>query len=141
MVNIKGEPVHVFVVHLSPNNLFNYPISEFVSLAKERYARRAAEVVRLQDEISGLKEPVLLMCDCNLTDTSEAYTHLDTFLKDSYREAGWGLGHTLQPPHVPFPIQRIDYVWHSDDFMAIEAYVGQNGASDHLPIVAKLRIN
>jgi len=139
IVNIDGESVHVFVVHLSPNNLFNHPISEFVSLARERYGRRAAEFARLKEEISGLEEPVLLMCDCNLTDTSEVYAHLDTFLDDSFQEIGWGFGHTFLPPQAPFPIQRIDYVWHSADFLVTEAFVGQDGASDHLPIIAKLR--
>jgi vancomycin resistance protein VanJ len=140
IVNINGEHVHIFVVHLSPNNFLQYPRSQFVSLVIERYGRRATEVARLETEISDLNEPVLLMCDCNLTDTSEAYTHLDTFLIDSFREAGWGLGHTFYPPTAPFPLQRIDYVWHSDDFVAIEAFVGEDGNSDHLPIVAKLRL-
>jgi endonuclease/exonuclease/phosphatase (EEP) superfamily protein YafD len=36
------------------------------------------------------------------------------------------------------PIQRIDYVWHSEEWIALEAFVGQDGHSDHLPIVAKL---
>jgi len=139
VINSEGERVHVFVIHLSPNNLFDYPTSEFVPLAIERYNRRANEVARLKDIISGLNEPVLLMCDCNLTDTSEAYAILDTFLDDSFREAGWGFGHTLQPRQAPFPIQRIDYVWHSADFAATEAFVEQDGASDHLPMVAKLR--
>ena len=140
IVNINGERVHVFVVHLSPNNFFQYPKSQFVPLVIERYGRRAAEVAHLEAEISSLNEPVLLMCDCNLTDTSEAYAHLDEFLIDSFREAGWGLGHTLYPPTAPFPLQRIDYVWHSDDFVAIEAFVGQDGNSDHLPMVTKLRL-
>lgn len=139
-IDLEGRRVHVFVVHLSPNNFSDCPVAEFVPLVIERYGRRAAEVSRLQQEIADLAEPVLLMCDCNLTDTSEAYTHLDGFLRDSFREAGWGFGHTLHPTNAPFPLQRIDYVWHSDDWVAIEAYVGQAGGSDHLPAVAKLEL-
>ena len=59
---------------------------------------------------------------------------------DSFSEVGWGVGHTFYPPQLPFPIQRIDYVWHSEDFRATQAYVGEDGGSDHLPIVAKLRL-
>jgi vancomycin resistance protein VanJ len=139
-VNINGEGVHVFVVHLSANQFFDNPASQFVSLVIERYGRRAAEVTRLEEEVANLTEPTLLMCDCNLTDTSEAYVRLDTFLNDSFREAGWGFGHTFHPLSAPFPLQRIDYVWHSDDFVATEAFVGQEGHSDHLPVVAKLRL-
>lgn len=140
LVNINGERIHVFVVHLSPNQFFDNPVDQLVPLVKERYGRRAAEVALLQKKIVGLEEPILLMCDCNLTDTSEAYARLNSFLNDSFREAGWGFGHTFHPPIAPLPIQRIDYVWHSDEFIATEAFVGQHGASDHLPIVAKLKL-
>jgi len=74
------------------------------------------------------------------TDTSEAYARLNTVLDDSFREVGWGFGHTLNSPEIPFPTNRADYVWHSDDFVAVEALVGQEGSSDHLPMVAKLRL-
>jgi endonuclease/exonuclease/phosphatase (EEP) superfamily protein YafD len=141
IVQMDGEKVHIYVVHLSPNNFFDYPITEFVTLVKERYGRRESETIRLKQIIQDLDRPVLLMCDCNMTDTSETYARLDSVLNDSFSEAGWGIGHTLYPPQLPFPIQRIDYVWHSEDFTAIQAYVGQDGGSDHLPIVAKLRLN
>ena len=110
-----------------------------MTLVKERYGHREKETMQLKQMIQDLDGPVLLMCDCNMTDTSEAYARLDTVLDDSFRETGWGMGHTLQPPQL-FPVQRIDYVWHTDEFEALYAYVGQDGGSDHLPIVAKLRL-
>jgi vancomycin resistance protein VanJ len=140
VVQLEGTKIHIIVVHLSPNNFFNHSTTEFVTLVKERYCRREKETVQLRQMIRELDEPVLLMCDCNLTDTSEAYARLDTVLDDSFSEAGWGMGHTLQPPQLSFPIQRIDYVWHTDEFEAIYASIGQDGGSDHLPIVAKLRL-
>jgi len=39
---------------------------------------------------------------------------------------------------VPFPTQRIDYIWHSAGLAAGTAEVGQAGGSDHLPVVARL---
>jgi vancomycin resistance protein VanJ len=132
-IKIEGRRVHVFVVHLSPNNFFTASITELIPLVVERYGRRAAEV-------TALREPVLLLCDCNLTDTSEAYARLSRFLHDSFREVGWGMGHTSYPPQLPFPVQRVDYVWHSAEFVALEAFVGPEGGSDHLPIVAKLKL-
>jgi vancomycin resistance protein VanJ len=139
-VNMEGRRIHVFVVHLSPNNFLEHPVAEYPALAMERYGRRAAEAVRLREEIAGLDEPFVLMCDCNLTDTSEAYGRLRGFMRDSFREAGWGFRHTLNIPTVPFPVQRLDYVWHSDKFVAVDAFVGQAGGSDHLPAVAKFRL-
>ncbi len=141
IVRVEGEVVHIFVVHLSPNNFFDHSIAEFVPLVKERYGRRERETIRLKQLIQNLDGPILLMCDCNMTDTSEAYARLDTVVNDSFSQAGWGVGHTFHPPQIPFPIQRIDYVWHSQDFTATQAYVGQSGGSDHLPIVAKLKLN
>ena len=135
---IDGIRIHFFVVHLSPNNFFQVPVAEMIPRVIERYGQRMSEVNHLEEEVTTLTEPVVLLCDCNLTDTSEAYAHLTSFLDDSFVEVGWGMRHTLQPPQFPFPIQRIDYVWHSNDFVAIEALIGQSGESDHLPVVAKL---
>ncbi len=139
-VNREGKRIHVFVVHLSANNFLDRPVAEYPALTVERYGRRAAEAVRLREEIAGLDEPFVLMCDCNLTDTSEAYSRLREFMSDSFREAGWGFRHTLNIPVVPFPVQRLDYVWYSNKFVAVDAFVGQAGGSDHLPAVAKLRL-
>jgi endonuclease/exonuclease/phosphatase (EEP) superfamily protein YafD len=139
VVRMEVTEVHVIVVHLSPNNFFNQSTTAFVTLVKERYGNRKNETMQLTQMIRDLDGPVLLLCDCNMTDTSEAYARLDTVLDDSFSEAGWEMGHTLQPPPLSFPIQRIDYVWHTDEFEAIDAYVGQDGGSDHLPIIAKLR--
>ena len=138
VVIIEGQRVHLFVVHLTPNQVFSHPLAEFAPLIKERYGRRASEVAWLKAKIDAIEEPVLLLCDCNLTDTAQVHAQFSTFLKDSFQEAGWGFGHTFQPPVVSVPIQRIDYIWHSDEFIALEAFVGLDGGSDHLPTVAKL---
>jgi endonuclease/exonuclease/phosphatase (EEP) superfamily protein YafD len=88
VITIEKRRAHVFIVHLSPNNFFSYPLAEFVPLVIERYKSRATEVSRLEAEVGALNEPVLLVCDCNMTDTSETYTHLSSFLSDSFHEAG-----------------------------------------------------
>jgi endonuclease/exonuclease/phosphatase (EEP) superfamily protein YafD len=90
--------------------------------------------------INALHEPALLLCDCNLTDTSQAYAQLAAFLVDSFREAGWGFGHSSFGRRPPFLGQRLDYIWHSDRLTAIEARVGPDGGSDHRPVVVKLAL-
>jgi endonuclease/exonuclease/phosphatase (EEP) superfamily protein YafD len=138
VINVNGQRIQFFVVHHTPKQFFERPNAEFMPMVKERYARRANEIAQLRTTIAKIDEPVLLFCDCNLTDTSEAHAQFSTFLVDSFGEAGWGFGNTFQPPVVSMPIQRIDYVWHSEEWIALEAFVGQDGHSDHLPIVAKL---
>jgi endonuclease/exonuclease/phosphatase (EEP) superfamily protein YafD len=139
-LRVDGARLHVFVVHLSPNGLGRNPVDQYVRLAQERFAQRAAEVARLEQALRALSEPALLLCDCNLTDTSQAYARLATFMSDSFREAGWGFGHSSFSRRPPFQAQRLDYVWHSDRLVALEAAVGPDGGSDHRPVIARLAL-
>lgn len=139
VVNVEGRRLHVLVAHLSANNMLNFPREQFVGLVKERYAYRSAETARLAELLRGLNEPAVLMCDCNLADTSQAYANLASAATDSFVEAGWGFGHSLSIEAVDFPIQRIDYVWHTAGLVALEADVGQPTGSDHLPVWATLQ--
>jgi endonuclease/exonuclease/phosphatase (EEP) superfamily protein YafD len=136
---VNGERLHVVVAHLSPNHLFKNPAIGLETAASAAFARRTAEIAFLREELHSLSEPALLLCDCNLTDTSQAHAELGAFLADSFREAGWGLGNTNYASTIPFPMQRIDYIWHSAGLIAIAAEVGQAGGSDHLPVVVRLR--
>ena len=139
-LRVNGQQLHVVVAHLTPNHLFKNPAINLETAASDAFARRAAEIAFLHEELYGLSEPALLLCDCNLTDTSQAYAELGSFLSDSFREAGWGLRQTNYASGVPFPMQRIDYVWHNVGLIAIAAEVGQAGGSDHLPVVVRLRL-
>lgn len=137
-IDWNGQPIHVFVAHLSSNNLFNHSLKTMPQLTRERYAQRADQVTRLEDLLDAISDPIILLCDCNFTDTSEAYGRLNTRLNDSYKKPGWGTGHTLYTRGIPFRVQRVDYVWHSDHFIALRSFVGQDGGSDHRPVVSTL---
>jgi vancomycin resistance protein VanJ len=139
-LRVNGQRLHVFVAHLTPNHLFKDPTINLETAASDAFARRAAEIAFLREELHDLSEPALLLCDCNLTDTSQAHAELGSFLSDSFREAGWGLRNTNDATSLLFPMQRIDYVWHSAGLIAIAAEVGQAGGSDHLPVVVHLRL-
>jgi endonuclease/exonuclease/phosphatase (EEP) superfamily protein YafD len=141
LLRASGQRLHVFVAHLSPNHLFKDPSAGAAAATRRAYAARAAEVARLREEIGRLREPAILLCDCNLTDTSQAYAELRAFLADSFREVGWGLRHTSYAAGLPFPAQRIDYVWHNQGLAAIAAEVGQAGGSDHHPVVVRLTLS
>ncbi|MBF2018365.1 MAG: endonuclease/exonuclease/phosphatase family protein [Rivularia sp. T60_A2020_040] len=130
----NGEPLEAIVAHLTPN----YPHYKFFKLAKYWYTSRAAEVSYLTNMIKQYNQPVIFMCDCNFTDTSENYSQMHHVMRDSFHEAGWGFGHTYLSPL--FPIVRIDYIWHTKQLQAIDAYVGKEAGSDHLPVVAKLQL-
>lgn len=75
-------------------------------------------------------------------------------LADSWREVGWGLGHTFpgtassgSSRHrvagilVPKWLIRIDYIFHSPQWQALEAWIGSwDEVSDHRPVLARLSI-
>lgn len=132
----------LLVTHLAPNNMFNFAPKEWIPLSRQRYAQRLDQVRQIQRVVETAQQQttqatVLMLCDCNMTDTSETYHELERVLSDSFREVGWGLGHTI-PADQGIPLQRIDYVWHSRDIEAIAAEVGDDGGSDHFPLVVTL---
>jgi vancomycin resistance protein VanJ len=137
-LSVNGRQLHVFVAHLTPNHLFKNPSIDLATATSDAFARRSAEIAFLHEQLRGLNEPALLLCDCNLTDTSQAHADLATFLTDSFREAGWGLRNTSDA--TSFPLQRIDYVWHSAGLAAIATDLGQAGGSDHLPVIVRLSL-
>jgi len=137
-LRMNGQQLHVFVAHLTPNHLFKNPAFDLATAATNAFARRATEVAFLNEQLRGLSGPILLLCDCNLTDTSQAHAELGMFLSDSFDEAGWGLRNTNDA--ISLPLQRIDYVWHSAGLTAVAADVGQAGGSDHLPVVVRLQL-
>jgi vancomycin resistance protein VanJ len=94
--------------------------------------------------------PVILAGDFNTSEFSDAYRCVAQRLRDSYREVGWGTGDTWpaqDTKHIQSrwlqalaPVTRIDYVFHSRHWDAIEAQVLKIATgSDHRPVVATLR--
>jgi endonuclease/exonuclease/phosphatase (EEP) superfamily protein YafD len=140
-VDLATQPVTVLVVHLTPNLLFHTPVQQWPAYAQMNYAQRQAEIVQLSALVQAEQRPVLVLCDCNLSDTSEAYHRLRTVLQDTFADGGWGLGHTVILGGVPIPLQRLDYIWRSRAWLAITARVGGSaGGSDHRPVIATVRL-
>lgn len=136
-VRYGNQGISVLVTHLTPNNI---PLDQLVTETIDRYTRRAVETTFLTKFISDQSLPTLMLCDCNMTDSSETYHELRKVLKDSFQERGQGIGHTLINSSIPFPVQRLDYVWHTSALQPLEAFVGSDGGSDHLPVVASFKI-
>ncbi|PZV07561.1 MAG: hypothetical protein DCF32_07015 [Leptolyngbya sp.] len=139
VMDLEGTPLSVIVAHLAPNNMPLLPLGEFVEQTKDRYARRAAEVELLKQAVQTRDRPTVILCDCNMTDTSQTHAELRSVLTDSFQQVGWGWGHSLRVGGIPWPLQRVDYVWHTADLQSVSAQVGDRGGSDHYPVVATLR--
>ena len=93
---------------------------------------------------------MILAGDFNTSEFSDAYRCVAQRLRDSYREVGWGTGTHLAgaaDEHIQSrwlqllaPVTRIDYVFHSHHWDAVEAQVlKMDTGSDHRPVVATLQ--
>ena len=129
--------VTVIVAHLAPPNMLTFPLRDFVPLARRRFETRRAETAFLQMTGATETDPALLLCDCNLSDSSKTYQTLASSWRDSFAEREWGFGHTLKIL-LPVPLQRYDYIWHNDALRVSGFRIGADSGSDHLPVIAIL---
>jgi endonuclease/exonuclease/phosphatase (EEP) superfamily protein YafD len=127
---------HPFATNLGPPDHMQWSLRE-----RERQAQA------IVDFVTAYPGPLIAPVDLNATDQSTTYTLVTGVLKDSWREAGWGVGHTfpgapspdLNGIPIPMWLVRIDYVFHSHHWQATSAWIGPwDGASNHRPIVTKL---
>ncbi|NOZ05535.1 MAG: hypothetical protein GXP41_04165 [Chloroflexi bacterium] len=104
---------------------------------------RRREIRQSLDYLAADSGPAVLLGDFNLTDQHQTYQVItkDYGYKDSFREAGWGLGFTFPARGSLFPFIRIDYVFHSPDIEASAAHVlPDNNGSDHRPLLVDLNL-
>lgn len=99
--------------------------------------------------------PAVVLGDFNLPDRHALYNRLCAAgLVDAFRAAGAGRGstlplrpghssrHRLRLPRVPLPpVLRVDYIFHTRELGTEAAWLGPDGGSDHLPVLARLRLH
>ena len=135
-VDVDGIPVTVISAHPPPP----FSISEF-QYKSFRYEETSKLIALTSQE-----QPALILGDFNITDQTSVYRLLiDAGFQDTYREVGWGFGYTwpvrIRAVDWPMPLMRIDFIWHTDNFQAVSAWVGPKTVSDHLPVIADLILN
>lgn len=100
-------------------------------------------------------QPAVLLGDLNMTPRNPGYRRIVGHgLIDAFAARGEGRGFTFpvrlayrrhQPGERPslvrtVPVLRYDYVWHTPDIEALACWVGPDVGSDHLPVLARLRL-
>ena len=94
--------------------------------------------------VRSVEGPQLVTGDFNQTEWSPSYPLVTAELRDSFREAGWGFGHTFPSTlswarwDISLPLLRIDYIFHSGELLAQDARVGPASRSQHLPVIVDL---
>lgn len=115
---------------------------------------REGQAQSLIDLATRLDGPIIFGGDANLTSLSGGYKIITRELRDSWREAGFGFGHTFPGSNVsgnpfyrwgPFSaprwLVRIDYIFVSDEWMIVDARVAEfDGGSDHRGVIVELAL-
>lgn len=124
-----GVRMHVIIVHPPPP-------------APQELNARASQMEQLR-RLVALPEPLLLMGDMNMVHWQQGYRDLLTAgLLDAFAEAGRGSSLTFPTRRGSLPLRpmlRLDYIFHSTELTALEAWVGADGGSDHLPLFARFQ--
>ena len=148
MLNWNGIEITLLHPHPFATNLSSIRTMEWTIRERERQARAMVDFVQTHPG------PLVAPIDLNAGDQSVAYSIVTGVLVDSWREAGWGLGHTfpgsdspgssrprLAGVPVPMWLARIDHIFHSRHWQAASAWLGPwDGVSDHRPAVARLML-
>ena len=94
-------------------------------------------------EFASSGQDIILIGDFNLTDQNEGYEILrGGGWVDAFRSAGRGFGLTYPKrswsgPNL-LPLVRIDFIFVTPGIHPVEAWVGEDGGSDHLPVLAEV---
>jgi endonuclease/exonuclease/phosphatase (EEP) superfamily protein YafD len=144
----NGTPVTVMNLHAISPNFLPSKMAETIR-ERERQAQTIATIAKRNST------PFVALGDFNAGDQSTAYGIVTQELTDSWREAGWGLGHTFPgiivdslpraihdglsvagwetptPANpntgitVPLWLVRLDYIFHSHHWQAANVQIGQ----------------
>ncbi|GAB4478756.1 MAG: endonuclease/exonuclease/phosphatase family protein [Anaerolineae bacterium] len=134
-LDVEGMPLRVVIAHP--------PRPNFIGGRYYYHPGAAEDIVELVG-MATAGGPAILLGDFNLTDRHPSYRVItEAGLTDSFREAGWGLGVTFPVwagrAALPLPpLVRIDYVFHTAEFVVVNARVAADTGSDHLPLVVDL---
>ena len=146
-LDLNGAPVHVFAMHPSaPDVVFRETVPIGINDQRPR-----AQLVATAELVRTLTGPRIMLGDFNMSDQSPGYAQVTRGLRDAFAEAGFGPGFTWPVANsrntlrrwgwgTPFPLVRIDYILHSDEFAAVDARVNCESNSDHCFIVADLSL-
>lgn len=150
VIDLDGTPVALYNAH---------PVHPFLFHAEGipgfDPSRRRQEIDVVLGRAAAEAGPVVIAGDFNMTDQTDDYRLITARYGDAYRAAGWGMGFTfpaldtrqarpLPLRDLPLPIRplaRLDYVFHSEQFQAVEARVWPtSGGSDHRPLLVRLAL-
>lgn len=102
------------------------------------FLKHQQQLEKILPYIQNSPYPVILAGDFNSVPNSYEYRQITYWLKDTYREVGRTTGTSFHGYKYPI---RIDYIFHSDDFLPVSYKVRTDlKFSDHYPIIAEFKL-
>ena len=149
-LDIGGEVLRVYNCHFESYSLSiprlvkaftsreDGKVQEAEEKMRNSITRRPQQVDKVLDDIKNSPVESIVTGDFNDTPISYTYQRLKQGNKDSFIEAGKGMGGTYSGL---WPFIRIDYVLLPEKCDALYHKVERKRFSDHYPIVTRLKIN
>ena len=153
---INGDTVRVVNVHLESNRLTHQdklmPVelkdnfdTDKLSGATLHLSRKLGLAYRVRavqaDSVAAMlkrtKYTKIVCGDFNDLPLSYSYTKIKGNMKDAYAEAGLGPCWTYNESLFLF---RIDHIFCSPDYQVLDCEIIKNKASDHYPVIARIKI-
>lgn len=134
VLDVDGKPLQIIVVH---------PLPPRFRRVRYQFTPATLKHFELLFDICTSEDATILLGDFNMRDWHKFYKLLVNLgLVDAYRSVSKKRGYTIPKrigriPTIPF--LRIDYIWHTQQLRAVDAWVGADAGSDHLPVLAHLR--
>lgn len=135
-----GKKEYKFIDDLNNNEYNDADLVESKNIMKRLkngFLKRAEETEMIAAHMKNCKYKIILCGDFNDTPSSFAYHVLSQNLKDSFKEAGNGIGKTY---NGNLPLLRIDYILHSKDFECSNYTRIPESLTDHYPICCYLQL-
>lgn len=151
-IDLGGREITVIVAHPQPPRIQRRGI-----VSDRRSQRHIVQLGQLAQEAA----PAIMLGDFNMTPRHPAYFRfLRLGLHDAFGKVGetrgatfpfrlgavnaigpmGQAGHPISRMRLP-PVVRYDYVWYTPGFETVEARIGPDTGSDHLPVLARLRLH
>jgi endonuclease/exonuclease/phosphatase family metal-dependent hydrolase len=112
-------------------------IKDISTRLRDAFIKRARQAETLSEYIKQSPFPVILCGDFNDVPVSYTYHTLKKNLKDSFVEAGKGIGNTYIGK---FPSFRIDYIFYSSKLQCHSFNIHKVKLSDHYPLTGEFYI-
>ena len=141
-ISINNDTIRIYNAHLQSYNIYpskRYLLKSFPFKLWSKFdialEQQREQAVLFESHRRESKYRSIVCTDLNNSQFSYVYRVLKNEMKDSFKEAGEGFGHTLE--FLKFPM-RIDFIFSDPSFEIREHQNFYPRLSDHYPILARI---